>query len=122
MLDNVEILREIFISVSTSPRQLNLKYLFINLLLTFQGENLIIANVGDSRVVLATTSEDGTLFPLQLTTDFKPNLPSEIYISLFSSSCICSINVINLSIDNLLNFRGGRAHRTIQRSSILHER
>ncbi|XP_012573440.1 probable protein phosphatase 2C 34 isoform X2 [Cicer arietinum] len=42
-----------------------------------QGENLIIANVGDSRVVLATTSEDGTLFPLQLTTDFKPNLPKE---------------------------------------------
>lgn len=42
-----------------------------------QGENLIIANVGDSRLVLATTSEDGTLFPLQLTTDFKPNLPNE---------------------------------------------
>jgi hypothetical protein len=32
--------------------------------------------------VLATTLEDGTLFPLQLTTDFKPNLLSEIYVSL----------------------------------------
>ncbi|KAI5415708.1 probable protein phosphatase 2C 34 [Lathyrus oleraceus] len=42
-----------------------------------QGENLIIANVGDSRLVLATTSEDGTLLALQLTTDFKPNLPKE---------------------------------------------
>lgn len=42
----------------------------------FQGEHLIIANVGDSRAVLATTSEDGTLTPLQLTTDLKPNLPS----------------------------------------------
>ncbi|KAJ1407686.1 PPM-type phosphatase domain [Sesbania bispinosa] len=42
-----------------------------------QGEHLIIANVGDSRAVLATTSEDGTLTPLQLTTDFKPNLPKE---------------------------------------------
>ncbi|KAL5983660.1 putative protein phosphatase 2C 73 [Asimina triloba] len=42
-----------------------------------QGEQIIIANVGDSRAVLATTSEDGSLVPLQLTTDFKPNLPQE---------------------------------------------
>ncbi|KAK7264665.1 hypothetical protein RJT34_32275 [Clitoria ternatea] len=42
-----------------------------------QGEYLIIANVGDCRAVLATTSEDGTLTPRQLTTDFKPNLPQE---------------------------------------------
>ncbi|KAK7303748.1 hypothetical protein RJT34_14662 [Clitoria ternatea] len=42
-----------------------------------QGEDLIIANVGDSRAVLATTSDDGTLTPLQLTTDYKPNLPKE---------------------------------------------
>ncbi|KAK7329490.1 hypothetical protein VNO77_23660 [Canavalia gladiata] len=42
-----------------------------------QGEHLIIANVGDSRAVLATTSEDGTLTPVQLTTDLKPNLPKE---------------------------------------------
>ena len=41
----------------------------------FQGEYLIIANVGDSRAVLATTSEDGKLTPRQLTTDFKPDLP-----------------------------------------------
>ncbi|KAJ6897815.1 protein phosphatase 2C 34 [Populus alba x Populus x berolinensis] len=42
-----------------------------------QGENLVIANVGDSRAVLATTSTDGSLVPLQLTIDFKPNLPEE---------------------------------------------
>lgn len=42
-----------------------------------QGEYLIIANVGDSRAVLATTSENGTLTPVQLTTDLKPNLPNE---------------------------------------------
>ncbi|KAL9248134.1 hypothetical protein vseg_021491 [Gypsophila vaccaria] len=42
-----------------------------------QGERIIIANVGDSRAVLATTSEDGNLVAVQLTIDFKPNLPQE---------------------------------------------
>ncbi|MFS7919104.1 putative protein-serine/threonine phosphatase [Helianthus anomalus] len=42
-----------------------------------QGELLVIANVGDSRAILATTSEDGCLVPVQLTVDFKPNLPNE---------------------------------------------
>ncbi|XVF62531.1 hypothetical protein PTKIN_Ptkin09bG0015600 [Pterospermum kingtungense] len=42
-----------------------------------QGEHLVIANIGDSRAVLATTSEDGNLVPLQLTVDFKPNIPEE---------------------------------------------
>ncbi|PKI49784.1 hypothetical protein CRG98_029833 [Punica granatum] len=42
-----------------------------------QGEYIVIANVGDSRAVLATTSDDGTLVPVQLTVDFKPNLPRE---------------------------------------------
>ncbi|XP_031277161.1 probable protein phosphatase 2C 34 [Pistacia vera] len=42
-----------------------------------QGENLAVANVGDSRAVLATLSDDGNLVPLQLTIDFKPNLPEE---------------------------------------------
>lgn len=42
-----------------------------------QGDRLVIANVGDSRAVLATTSQDGTLLALQLTIDFKPNLPQE---------------------------------------------
>ncbi|CAL1393316.1 unnamed protein product [Linum trigynum] len=42
-----------------------------------QGELLYVANVGDSRAVLATTSEDGNLMPVQLTVDFKPSLPQE---------------------------------------------
>ncbi|KAI4349926.1 hypothetical protein L6164_010467 [Bauhinia variegata] len=42
-----------------------------------QGELIIIANVGDSRAVLATSSEDGSLTAVQLTVDFKPNLPEE---------------------------------------------
>lgn len=42
-----------------------------------QGEHLVIANVGDSRAVLATASDDGTLVAVQLTVDFKPNLPQE---------------------------------------------
>ncbi|MED6211242.1 hypothetical protein PIB30_071828 [Stylosanthes scabra] len=42
-----------------------------------QGEDLIISNLGDSRAVLATTSDCGTLSALQLTTDMKPNLPKE---------------------------------------------
>lgn len=50
----------------------SLNYLLINCL---QGEHLVIANVGDSRAVLATTSDDGHLVPLQLSIDFKPNLP-----------------------------------------------
>ncbi|KAJ0961135.1 hypothetical protein J5N97_000885 [Dioscorea zingiberensis] len=41
------------------------------------GEHMFIANVGDSRAVLATTSDDGDLVPVQLTIDFKPNLPQE---------------------------------------------
>ncbi|GMI79358.1 E Growth-Regulating 2 [Hibiscus trionum] len=42
-----------------------------------QGDLIFVANVGDSRAVLATTSDDGTLVPVQLTVDFKPNLPQE---------------------------------------------
>ncbi|XP_068659984.1 probable protein phosphatase 2C 34 isoform X1 [Aristolochia californica] len=42
-----------------------------------QGDLVVIANVGDSRAVLATTSEDGSLVPVQLTVDFKPGLPQE---------------------------------------------
>ncbi|KAM7273067.1 hypothetical protein ACFE04_027731 [Oxalis oulophora] len=42
-----------------------------------QGEHIYIANVGDSRAVLATTSDEGSLVAVQLTMDFKPNLPQE---------------------------------------------
>nr|XP_043618863.1 probable protein phosphatase 2C 34 [Erigeron canadensis]XP_043618864.1 probable protein phosphatase 2C 34 [Erigeron canadensis]XP_043618865.1 probable protein phosphatase 2C 34 [Erigeron canadensis] len=42
-----------------------------------QGDHLVVANVGDSRAVLATVTDDGCLVPVQLTVDFKPNLPEE---------------------------------------------
>lgn len=38
---------------------------------------MVVANVGDSRAVMATTSDDGSLVPVQLTVDFKPNLPRQ---------------------------------------------
>ncbi|KAL5783373.1 hypothetical protein ACOSP7_008402 [Xanthoceras sorbifolium] len=42
-----------------------------------QNEELVIANLGDSRAVLGTISEEGELKAVQLTTDLKPSLPSE---------------------------------------------
>jgi len=42
-----------------------------------QGRDLIVANLGDSRAVLATMSDTGYLTAVQLTTDHKPNLPRE---------------------------------------------
>ncbi|KAJ4958686.1 hypothetical protein NE237_025797 [Protea cynaroides] len=41
-----------------------------------QGEDLIIANLGDSRAILGTISDKG-LMAVQLTTDQKPSLPME---------------------------------------------
>ncbi|KAG0465109.1 hypothetical protein HPP92_019273 [Vanilla planifolia] len=40
-------------------------------------ENLLIANLGDSRAVLGTRDEKNKLVPIQLTVDLKPNLPGE---------------------------------------------
>ncbi|XP_078158264.1 putative protein phosphatase 2C 73 [Carex rostrata] len=48
------------------------------LTLVKQGDLMVVSNVGDSRVVLATTSDDGRLVPIQLTVDLKPNLPQEV--------------------------------------------
>ncbi|XP_075518224.1 putative protein phosphatase 2C 72 [Primulina tabacum] len=41
-----------------------------------QGEDIIIVNLGDSRAVLGTKTVEGVV-AIQLTTDFKPGLPSE---------------------------------------------
>ncbi|OEL24198.1 putative protein phosphatase 2C 73 [Dichanthelium oligosanthes] len=43
-----------------------------------QGDHLIIANLGDSRAVLCTRDSKERLIPVQLTTDLKPDLPSEL--------------------------------------------
>ncbi|ONK80739.1 uncharacterized protein A4U43_C01F21180 [Asparagus officinalis] len=42
-----------------------------------QGKDLIISNLGDSRAILGTISEEGNLKTIQLTTDLKPSLPQE---------------------------------------------
>ncbi|CAN6457008.1 unnamed protein product [Victoria cruziana] len=42
-----------------------------------QGDDLIVANLGDSRAVLGSISEDGALTAIQLTTDLKPSVPQE---------------------------------------------
>lgn len=42
-----------------------------------QGQHLVIANVGDSRAILATKDENEVLKAIQLTVDLKPNLPKE---------------------------------------------
>lgn len=43
-----------------------------------QGENLMVANAGDSRAVLAVSDDDGkSLVAIQLSVDFKPSLPEE---------------------------------------------
>ncbi|XP_058745342.1 probable protein phosphatase 2C 33 [Vicia villosa] len=43
-----------------------------------KGQELVIANIGDSRAVLATLDSNGSLKPHQLTTDLKPDLPKEL--------------------------------------------
>ncbi|CAD6255192.1 unnamed protein product [Miscanthus lutarioriparius] len=43
-----------------------------------EGDHLIVANLGDSRAVLCTRDSKDRLIPVQLTTDLKPGLPSEL--------------------------------------------
>ncbi|XP_020597512.1 probable protein phosphatase 2C 73 [Phalaenopsis equestris] len=40
-------------------------------------ENLLVANLGDSRAILGRRDEKNKLVPVQLTVDLKPNLPNE---------------------------------------------
>ncbi|XP_057524185.1 probable protein phosphatase 2C 12 [Amaranthus tricolor] len=42
-----------------------------------QGDDLLIANLGDSRAILGTKSDDGGLTAVQLTIDLKPGTPDE---------------------------------------------
>lgn len=48
------------------------------LLSFFQGNLIVIANIGDSRAVLATVNDNGGLAPVQLSVDLKPNLPRKL--------------------------------------------
>ncbi|XP_031476156.1 probable protein phosphatase 2C 33 isoform X2 [Nymphaea colorata] len=42
-----------------------------------QGQDLVIANIGDSRAILGTRDQHNNLIAVQLTVDLKPNLPKE---------------------------------------------
>ncbi|KAI3980775.1 hypothetical protein MKX01_025340 [Papaver californicum] len=42
-----------------------------------QDQDLLIANLGDSRAIMGTLSENGQLKAVQLTVDLKPDLPQE---------------------------------------------
>lgn len=42
-----------------------------------QGNDLVLGNVGDSRAILGTITDDGSLMAIQLTVDLKPDIPSE---------------------------------------------
>ncbi|KAI3888710.1 hypothetical protein MKW92_053714 [Papaver armeniacum] len=42
-----------------------------------EGQDLVIANLGDSRAVLGTSSDNGEMKAVQLTTDLKPSVPEE---------------------------------------------
>ncbi|XP_074578169.1 putative protein phosphatase 2C 66 [Curcuma longa] len=42
-----------------------------------QGQDLVIGNLGDSRAVMGTRDKDNNLIAVQMTVDFKPNLPGE---------------------------------------------
>ncbi|KAJ0581637.1 putative PPM-type phosphatase domain-containing protein [Helianthus annuus] len=48
---------------------------------------IVLANVGDSRAVLGTTSDDGEVIAVQLMVDFKPSLPQERVIHNRRSVC-----------------------------------
>jgi len=48
-----------------------------------QGDDLVIANLGDSMAVLGTMTEDGEIKAVQLTSDLTPDVPSMFFLLLF---------------------------------------
>ena len=51
---------------------------------SLQGEDLVVANLGDSRAVLGTIGKNG-IRAVQLTTDLKPCVPSKLVLIFFHS-------------------------------------
>jgi hypothetical protein len=56
----------------------------------FQGQDLIVGNLGDSRAVLGTRNQNGLLVAHQLTVDLKPDHPSNS-LDFLNSNCIIFI-------------------------------
>lgn len=63
-------------------------YSTVLILILYQGDIIFLANVGDSRAVLGTTSDNGNMVAVQLTMDFKPNLPRESLIHKMRVICM----------------------------------
>lgn len=82
-----------------------------------QGEHIAIANVGDSRAVLATTCDDGNLVPVQLTVDFKPNLP-RMSLSLHPLKFLLIVCIVFL-LTLVVVTRGGCEDTRMQREGVL---
>jgi len=55
----------------------------------FQGLDLVIGNIGDSRAILGTRDDDDSLIAVQLTVDLKPNLPSTSLSLSSVPPCVC---------------------------------
>lgn len=51
----------------------------------FQGWDLVIGNLGDSRAIMGTRDASNNLTAVQLTVDLKPNLPSMLLLTLIIS-------------------------------------
>ena len=88
-------------------------YAEITLTLKFQGQDLVIGNLGDSRAVLATRDKDNTLLAVQLTVDLKPDLPSTLSLSLCCCVCFCPVHLANffpvlMENENVINEVEGR--------------
>ena len=85
-----------------------------------QGDLLVVANVGDSRAVLGTfTSDGGALAAVQLTVDFKPNLPRKY---LWPYPC-GGLRIAAAAVaDWNAMCRGEGAHPAVQRPGVLPRR
>ncbi|KAB5553166.1 hypothetical protein DKX38_010477 [Salix brachista] len=57
------------------------------------GEDLVIANLGDSRAVLGRTNDQKGIMPVQLTTDLKPGVPKVL-------TSVSTFKLVGLSREN----------------------
>ncbi|KAI3979510.1 hypothetical protein MKX01_001702 [Papaver californicum] len=76
---SVTIIKQVFICNYCVRIIILLMIFVLGLIFVFveQGKDLIIANLGDSRAVLGTSSDNGEMMAVQLTTDLKPSVPEE---------------------------------------------
>ncbi|XLU35040.1 hypothetical protein S245_071106, partial [Arachis hypogaea] len=57
---------------------------------SYQGSNLFIGYIGDSRAVMGSKDSNDSMVAIQLTIDLKPDLPSLLFASKFILS-LCSM-------------------------------